>query len=42
MHADTHSVRMSQRSTITSPYAPDFAELRAWLEQVAKALKFVE
>lgn len=33
---------MSQRSTITSPYAPDFAELRAWLEQMAKALKFVE
>lgn len=33
---------MSQRSTITSPHAPDFAELRAWLEQMIKALRFVE
>lgn len=33
---------MSQRSTITSPHAPDFAELRAWLETMLKALRFVE
>lgn len=33
---------MSQRSTITSPHAPDFSELRSWLEQMVKALKFVE
>lgn len=33
---------MSQRSTITSPHAPDFSELRSWLEQMVKALRFVE
>lgn len=33
---------MSQRSTITSPHAPDFTELRSWLEQMVKALRFVE
>jgi transposase len=33
---------MSQRSTITSPHAPDFSELRGWLEQMVKALRFVE
>jgi hypothetical protein len=33
---------MSQRSTITSPHAPDFGELRSWLEQMLKALRFVE
>jgi len=33
---------MSQRSTITSPHAPDFGELRSWLEQMVKALRFVE
>lgn len=33
---------MSQRTTITSPYAPDFHELRSWLLEMVKALKFVE
>ena len=33
---------MSQRSTITSPHAPDFGELHSWLEQMVKALRFVE
>lgn len=33
---------MSQRSTITSPHAPDFGELRAWLEAMLKRLRFVE
>lgn len=33
---------MSQRSTIVSPHAPDFAELRSWLETMLKALRFVE
>jgi transposase len=27
---------------ITSPYAPDLAKVRAWLEQMVRALKFVE
>jgi hypothetical protein len=32
---------MTTRSP-TSPYAPDLAQLRAWPEQMLKAMKFVE
>ena len=28
--------------TITSPSAPDLAEVRAWIEKMIKALRFVE
>jgi hypothetical protein len=27
---------------ITSPFAPDLAQVRAWLEKMVAALKFVE
>ena len=30
------------KQTPTSPYAPDLAELRAWLEKLLAAMKFVE
>lgn len=33
---------MSAPPPITSPYAPDVAKLRAWLEQMARALRFAE
>lgn len=33
---------MSKEPRITSPYAPDLAEVRAWLERMIAALKFVE
>ena len=39
---DTYSVLSQRRSTITSPFAPDFAELRSWLEEAIRALRFVE
>src|ERR1035438_3689806 len=31
-----------QSPPITSPYAPDMSKVRAWLEQMIKALKFLE
>jgi transposase len=31
-----------QTPPITSPYAPDLAQVRAWLEKMIKALKFLE
>jgi transposase len=31
-----------QKPPITSPYAPDLAQVRAWLEKMIKALKFLE
>src|ERR1035437_3516534 len=31
-----------QSPPITSPYAPDMTKVRAWLEQMIKALKFLE
>jgi hypothetical protein len=31
-----------QTPRITSPYAPDVAQLRGWLEKMVRALKFVE
>jgi len=33
---------MSREPRITSPYAPDLAEVRVWLERMIAALKFVE
>lgn len=33
---------MPERSTITSPYAPDLAEVRAWIEKMIASMKFVE
>jgi transposase len=33
---------MNKPPTITSPYAPDVGQLRAWLEKMIAALKFVE
>ena len=33
---------MSRHSTPSSPYAPDLSEVRAWLEQMIRALRFVE
>jgi transposase len=33
---------MQTAPPITSPYAPDLAKVRAWLEQMVRAVKFVE
>jgi transposase len=33
---------MAAPAPITSPYAPDLAKVRVWLEQMVRALKFVE
>jgi transposase len=33
---------MSARPSITSPYAPDLAKLRSWLEEAVRALRFGE
>lgn len=33
---------MTRPSSITSPYAPDLAQVRAWLERMVAALRFVE
>jgi len=33
---------MATTSPITSPYAPDLTKVRAWLEQMVRALKFAE
>ena len=33
---------MSRQAPISSPYSPDLSEVRAWLERMVKALKFVE
>jgi transposase len=33
---------MSRSSTVSSPYSPDLAEVRAWLEHMVKAMRFAE
>jgi transposase len=33
---------MSRQGPVTSPYSPDLSEVRAWLERMVHALKFVE
>jgi transposase len=33
---------MTREPPITSPYAPDIAQVRAWLERMLKALRFLE
>lgn len=33
---------MAHEPAITSPYAPDAAQVRSWLEQMIKALRFLE
>ena len=33
---------MSRQDPVTSPYSPDLSEVRAWLERMVHALKFVE
>ena len=33
---------MTTKPPITSPYAPDLAQVRAWLETMIKALRFVD
>jgi len=33
---------MTRESPITSPYAPDLAQVRAWLERMIAALRFIE
>ena len=34
--------RMASRDRITSPFAPDLGDVRAWLEEAIAALRFVD
>jgi transposase len=42
LQIERHVGGMKKPSTITSPYAPDLAEVRQWMEKMVKAMRLVE